>query len=83
MILLFKACCESRVHYLCHYVVGFLVTLDLRTKPMYSQKACRNYCCLHNIKKTITLLQIKVFFTMEIGQTGPKNDTNRLDQGAI
>jgi len=31
----------------------------------------------------LTLLQITVFFTREIGQKGPKNDIGQFDQGVI
>jgi hypothetical protein len=41
--------------------LGSLVTLDPKTKPMYSERTCRSYYCLHNISENITLLQIMVF----------------------
>jgi hypothetical protein len=31
----------------------------------------------------LTILQIMVFFTREIGQKGPKNDIGKFDQGVF
>ncbi len=54
MILLFKACCKFGAHFLCHCATSFFVTLDPKTTPMYSQRTCKSYYCLHNISKSIT-----------------------------
>jgi hypothetical protein len=54
MIFLFKAWCESKVHSLYHCVASSFVILDSRITPMYFQRTCISYFCLHNRSENIT-----------------------------
>jgi hypothetical protein len=54
MILLFKAYCEFGACCLCHCAITSLVTLDLKTTQLNSQRTCRSYYRLHNINESNT-----------------------------